>query len=189
MLRDGNKRRLVVRSRVDRAELVRAGGEAARDGGREDAVLRRVVEALEEGELGRVADGRRRERVDRLDDDVRVTCRKKRGELASLVSERKSQLTDDDAVLVDVLRGCASKAMRTISSRREAEPEGDERRTGEVVCRTTRVSTAKVSATGAGTFARLRSSHSAARSPAGERSEGQRRRGTRKGDGDAQSCP
>lgn len=57
-----------------RAHLVHALGEAARDGRAQHAVDRRIVEALEEGELGRVGDGRRGERVDLLDDNVRVAC-------------------------------------------------------------------------------------------------------------------
>lgn len=52
--------------------LVNSSRQSARNGRRQDAILSRVVQAFEKGKLGRVGDGRRRERVDQLDDDVRV---------------------------------------------------------------------------------------------------------------------
>lgn len=54
MLCDGNKHRLVVRSRVDRGELVGTSGEAVGDIGSQDAIHRSCVQTEEECELGRV---------------------------------------------------------------------------------------------------------------------------------------
>jgi hypothetical protein len=84
VLRDGDERRLVVRRRVDGGDLVRAGRQAAGDLDGELAVDGRVVEALEERELGRVRRRRLAERGELLDDDVRVA--------------------DDLALAVDLLR-------------------------------------------------------------------------------------
>ena len=72
VLRNSDKSRLVVRRSVDRRKTVRALRETARDDRGEHAVLRGVVEALEEDELARVRHLRRLERRDLLDDDVRV---------------------------------------------------------------------------------------------------------------------
>lgn len=90
--------------------LVHALGQPARDRCAEDAVVRRLVEPLEEGKLGRVGDGRRRERINLLDDDVRVACARAgraqgvsdECELAVLRTER----TDDDALVIRRLRSC-----------------------------------------------------------------------------------
>ena len=72
VLSNGDEHRLVVRGGVDRRNLVSTRGETTANLSGEDAVLRLGVETLEEVELRRVRRRRARERVDRLDDDVRV---------------------------------------------------------------------------------------------------------------------
>lgn len=72
MLCDSDEHGLVVRGRVDRRNLVRARGETAGDHSAENAVFRDIVETLEKVELRRVGGRSARERVYRLDDDVRV---------------------------------------------------------------------------------------------------------------------
>ena len=72
VLRDGDKRRLVVRRGVDRRELVKAAGETAGDVCAEDAVHGNVVEALEEREVLRIHRLSGCERGDLLYDGVRV---------------------------------------------------------------------------------------------------------------------
>ena len=74
MLRDRDDRRLVVRRRIDAREAVHARGEALVERRGELAVLRGVVEALEEGKDVRVGWFRGLERVEELDDDVRVAA-------------------------------------------------------------------------------------------------------------------
>lgn len=72
VLRDCDEHRLVVRGRVDRRETVDTLRETTGDDSGEDAVLGLVVQALEERELGRVEGARLVERLELLDDDVRV---------------------------------------------------------------------------------------------------------------------
>ena len=72
VLGNSDERRLVVRSGVDGRKTVGSGGETRGNIGSEDAVLRGVVETLEEREDLRVRRGRISERVDRFHYDVRV---------------------------------------------------------------------------------------------------------------------
>lgn len=86
MLRDGNKDRLVVCSTVDGGNTVRTCGDTARDRSAELPIDKRVVQALEELEGTGVSGIGLSERLEFLDDDVRVA--------------------DDEAVGVDGL-GCS----------------------------------------------------------------------------------
>lgn len=72
VLRNRDKHRLVVSSRVDRRQAVGSRRETTSDVGGESAVLGGIVETLEERELLRVRDRRLLERVEEVDDDVRV---------------------------------------------------------------------------------------------------------------------
>ena len=73
VLSDSDERGLMVGGRVDGRHLVHSGGEPSGNLGREDAVLGRVVESLEERKLGRVGGRGRCERIDLLDHDVTVS--------------------------------------------------------------------------------------------------------------------
>lgn len=79
VLGNGDKDRLMVGGSVDRRKAVRAGRETRGDICGEDAVLRDVVETLEEGELGRVRGGRLVDSAELLNDDVRVALDVARG--------------------------------------------------------------------------------------------------------------
>jgi hypothetical protein len=72
MLSDRNEHRLMVRRRVDTRKPVHTRGEPIRHVGRNDTILLRTVDALEERELVRVCRGRLVEGLELLDDDVRV---------------------------------------------------------------------------------------------------------------------
>jgi len=73
VLRDGDQDGLVVRRGVDTGHAVHTSREAGSDGRGQDTVDGRCVDTLEEREFRRVAGGGLRERVELLDDDVRVS--------------------------------------------------------------------------------------------------------------------
>lgn len=73
MLSDGDEDRLMVRCSVDRGHTVDTSRETSGDVGGDDTADCCTVDTLEEGELGRVQGGSLSERVERLNDDVRVT--------------------------------------------------------------------------------------------------------------------
>ena len=73
MLCDGDEHRLVVGGRVDRGHLVSTRGQTTGYFSSKDAVHRLRVETLEEVELRRIRGRRARDRVNRLNDDVRVS--------------------------------------------------------------------------------------------------------------------
>jgi len=73
VLRNSNKRRLVVRGSVDGRHAVGASRETTSDSRRELAIDGWVVQALEEHEDSRVGGRGLRQRGDLLDHDVRVT--------------------------------------------------------------------------------------------------------------------
>jgi hypothetical protein len=64
--------RRMVRTRVDRRDLVNTSRQTTRNRRAQDTVLGRVVQALEERKLVRVGNLRRRKRVDLLDHNMRV---------------------------------------------------------------------------------------------------------------------
>lgn len=72
MLSDRGERRLVVGSGVDGAGAINTGREATSNDGGKDAIDSRIIESLEECEDKGIGDGGRRERVDLLNDDMRV---------------------------------------------------------------------------------------------------------------------
>jgi hypothetical protein len=73
MLSNSDKNRLVVRSRVDRRQPVGTRRETTSDIGGKNTVLCCIIETLEERELLRVRHGRLGERVQEVNNDVRVS--------------------------------------------------------------------------------------------------------------------
>ncbi len=74
VLSNSNKDRLMVSSAVDGRETVDTSRETIADIGAENTALGSIVKTLEERELGRVSRRRRVNRVNCLNDNVRVTC-------------------------------------------------------------------------------------------------------------------
>lgn len=107
--------------------LVDSGRQSARNTRRQDAILSRVVQAFEERKLGRVGDGRRRERVDQLDDDVRVAYGvrqgvRQQGRQQKELGREQGKLTDDLALSVGRLRSCRQESARELSAAHPTRP-------------------------------------------------------------------